>query len=167
MENVTRKTLILALILISLGGLLLHLRVHPPFGGDEFQGSDLIPPIFNLLSLILVSWLFLKKETADLAYLLNGLAVIFGVLLMSHLSLIMLKADFSLKHLILGTTLADSLILLGKFMVGKALFESYYPERVKRNWAWSVSWRYLFNGWWVVHFIGIALIYTLGLLFHK
>ncbi|MDP1854063.1 MAG: hypothetical protein Q8L26_07695 [Candidatus Omnitrophota bacterium] len=167
MENPLRKNLIFALITISIGGLLLHLRIHPLIVDGILEFEHLIPAVFGALSVIVVPCLFLKQNTADLAYLLTGLSVIFGAIIMSHLSIATWEGGVSLLKIMLKTTLADSLILLAKFFIGKALFESYFPERLKLNCQFPQSFRFLFDGWWLLHFIGITVVYTLGAVLFK
>jgi hypothetical protein len=61
--------------------------------------------------------------------MLNGLIVIFGVVLMGHFSIAVLApkspspADWLLK-----STFPDIAIALGDFLIGKALYESWLRE---------------------------------------
>ncbi|MCL5036332.1 MAG: hypothetical protein M1269_04350 [Chloroflexi bacterium] len=167
MDKHVRNNLIFALFLISLGGLMLHLRIHPPLVKGEIEWYRTIPFFAGIITIFLITFLFLKKETAPWAYLLNGLTVILGVLLMSHFSLGKWDSSVSFPFAILSTTLGDSIILLGKFMVGKTLFESYYPERVKNNWKWPITIRFLYNGWWAIHAVLITVVYSIGFIFLK
>lgn len=159
---VGKKTLLLSLFLLSLGGLLLHLRIHAPWQEGRLVMPLVLAPLINLVSLILVIICFSRKETAELGYLLNGLTVILGIILMSQLSLENWPAAMPWYAALLNTTLADSLLLLGKFMAGKALFELYFPERSKNNWILSRTFRFLNNGWWALHFVLITAVYSLG-----
>ncbi len=162
MEDRLRGSLILALGAMSLGGLLLHLRIHPVFIEGVFSWTYLTPVIIGILSIVVIPCLFLKRNTSGLAYLLNGLAVIFGIIMMSHLSIISWEGGFHISKVLLGTTLADSLILFSKFFIGKAIFENYYPERIELNCKFPQCFRFLFDGWWLIHFIGISVVYSLG-----
>jgi len=122
-----RLVLIVALVLISLGGMALHARIHPLINTTtgEFEPEYLPAAIIGLVSIILVPLLFLKKRTAAWGYLLNGMAVILGTIFMAHFSLSTINFNQPLFKLILSSTLADILILWGKFMVGKAVYDSY------------------------------------------
>lgn len=165
MDKPLRKNLIFALIAISLGGLLLHLRIHPPIVDGALEWEHLIPAFIGTLSVVIVPCLFMRQDTADLAYLLTGISVIFGAVTMSHLSIATWEGGVSLLKIMLKTTLADSLILFAKFFIGKTLFESYFPERVKLNCQFPQTFRFLFDGWWLIHFFAIALVYSLGVIF--
>jgi hypothetical protein len=58
---------ILGLFFISLGGLLLHLRIHPPT--DE--ASNWIPVVFGVLSVIVLPFLFNSPRTVAVEILSN------------------------------------------------------------------------------------------------
>ena len=164
MQVNSRLNLILALVIMSLGGLLLHWRIHPLFVSNQLVWERLIPVVFGSLSIVIIPWLFSKEITADLAYLLTGLSVAFGIITMSHLSIATWQGNISLFKILLNTTLPDSLILFSKFMIAKAIFESYYPERAELNCKFPQTLRFLFDGWWFIHFIAIAAIYSLGVI---
>jgi len=159
---VGKRTLLLTLFLLSLGGLLLHLRIHTPWHEGKIMMPYALASLCNLISLLLVVVFFARKETAELGYLLNGLTVILGIILMSQLSLQSWSAGLPWYAALLNTTLGDSFILLGKFMAGKALFELYHPERVANNWKFPQSFRFLNVGWWALHFILIITVYSIG-----
>ncbi len=165
MQEKTRISLIISLCLISLGGFLLHLRIHPVFIEGSLEWEHSIPAIIGIAGVIIIPCLFLKEATAELAYLLTGLSVIFGAILMTHLSIATWSEELALSNLLLKTTLADSLILFAKFFIAKAVFETYYPERAKLNWQFPQGFRFLFDGWWLLHFIAIAAVYSLGVVF--
>lgn len=162
MEDKLRNNLILALVAISIGGLLLHLKIHPIFIEGILEWAHLIPVSIGILNAVIIPCLFLKKNTADLAYLLTGMSVIFGIVTMSHLSIANWQGEVSIIKILFNTTLADSLILLSKFFIAKEIFESYYPQRTKLNCKFPQALRFLLPGWWLVHFIGIAVVYSLG-----
>src|SRR3989339_1105349 len=98
-----KTTLIFGLFFISLGGWLLHLRVHSPSANP----LNYIPFFAGLFSIIVVPWLFFFRRLIHWAYLLNGFGVIIGVSLMADFSLDKLAPDFTIGALILNTTLAD------------------------------------------------------------
>jgi hypothetical protein len=131
-----RRTLLSALVLLALGGALLHYRVHPylvpdPAAGGRYllRTSFLAANLLPMVDLLLVTVLFLRRDTAPLAYLINGVLVIYGVVLMGHFSIAVLapKAP-TLADWLLKSTLADIALAAGDFLVGKALFESWMRE---------------------------------------
>jgi hypothetical protein len=132
----TRRTLLWALFLVALGGFLLHYRIHPYVVPDKehagqmlFRGSFLAASLLPVLDLVVVTTLFARRSTAPLGYLLNGILVIYGTVLMSHFSIAMLApkaltpADWLLK-----STFPDIAIAAGDFLIGRALYESWMRE---------------------------------------
>jgi hypothetical protein len=162
MKNRFRNSLILLFILITFCGLILHLRFHPPIIQNAFELTHTIPIIFGLISMVFIPLLFLSKETSDIAYLLAGLTVILGIIMMTHLSIATWQGEVLSLKIFLNTTFSYSLLLFSKFLIAKLIFENYYPERVKYNFRFPQTFRFLFPGWWVIHFIGISTIYFLG-----
>jgi hypothetical protein len=132
----SRRTLIGALGLLAFGGLLLHYRVHPYLVADPadpgrmlLRGSFIAANLLPLFDLLVVTALFTRRSTAPLAYLLNGVLVIYGVVLMAHFSIATLapKAP-ALADWILRSTLADIALAGADFLVGKALYDSWMRE---------------------------------------
>jgi hypothetical protein len=109
-----------------------------------------------------VPLLFLFPKTIGYGYVLNGFLTIIGTIVMAHFSLTRWPAPATLQSILLKTLLADILILWGKFFVGKALFEletfGYDQNKLKVG----ITYRYPNMGWWMIHLIGISLIYFLG-----
>ena len=110
----TRKSLfppILGLILISLGGLLLHLRIHP----TSEEASNWIPVIFGVLSIVVVPIMFCSRRTVALAYLINAITIVVGVVAMTWHSVEHWQGPVTMNAVLLKSTLADNLILLAKW----------------------------------------------------
>ncbi len=151
-------TLLLALVAISLGGLLLHLRIHPV----SQNSSNYLPLISGLLSVIVVPLLFASRKTISYGYTLNGFLVIIGTIAMAHFALHHLPQPLSPVSIIIQTTLPDIIVLWTAFFIGKAIFDlelfGYDPRRSKAG----VSYRYPNMGWWLVHFVAISVVYSLG-----
>ena len=153
-----KSLLIVALAIMGAGGLLLHTRIHP----ITKLPANWIPLVCGVLSIVVVPLLFSSRKTLSYGYVLNGFMVIIGTITMAHFSLVNWPNPATLEAVLLKTTLADILLLGGKFCVGKALFDLELhgndPDQVKKG----VSWRYPNLGWWWIHFITIAAIYWLG-----
>jgi hypothetical protein len=132
----TRRALLFGLVLVALGGLLLHYRIHPYLLPDKehagqfiFRGSFLAATLLPLLDVVLVTALFASRRTAPLAYLINGLLVIYGTVLMGHYAIAGLAPkDPPLLDWVLKSTFPDIAIAWGDFFVGKALYESWLRE---------------------------------------
>jgi hypothetical protein len=153
-----KSILLIALVTLSLGGFLLHLRIHPLSQGS----SNVIPFTAGVLSLAAVPLLFFFKKTIEYGYILNGFLVIVGTIGMAHFSLVHWPASATPGQIILKTTIADILILWTKFFIGKSFFEleffGYDPNRAKKG----KTYRYPHLGWWMVHAVSISLVYFLG-----
>lgn len=132
----TRRALLASLALLALGGLLLHYRIHPFLMPDKeipgltiFRGSFVVATLLPLVDLIVVTALFASRRTAPAAYLINGMLVIYGTVLMGHYSIAGLAPkDPPLLDWILKSTFPDIAIAWGDFFVGKALYESWMGE---------------------------------------
>jgi hypothetical protein len=154
----TKSTLLLGLLVLSIGGLLLHSRIHPV--GANY--SNLIPVISGLLAVLAVPFLFCFRRTTAYGYVLNGFLVITGTITMSHFSIAHWPNPATVQAVLLNTTLADILILWSKFFVGKSLFDleffGYEAAREKKG----RSFRYPNMGWWFVHLGTVSIVYYLG-----
>ena len=149
--------LITGLIFISLGGWLLHLRIHPP----SEEGINLIPFIIGILSIIIVPLLFSFRKTVQFAYVLNGFAVIIGTITMTHFALAHLQGAISLETITLHTVFPDIVILFTKFFIGKALFDLNRMAAIDAPLS-GVFFRYPNMGWWGVHFAVVSIVYAAG-----
>ena len=161
-----KSILLCALILIAIGGFLLHTRIHPLKDPKtmEAEYENLVPLIAGILSIIVVPILFLFKKSTPYAYVINGLTVIVGTITMTHYSIATWPANtaVTVRTIILGTMLMDIVILWGKFFVGKALFELEifgYSGEMERK---GNPLRYPNIGWWLVHLVAVSIVYSLG-----
>lgn len=153
-----RSTLIAALVVLALGGFMLHVRIHPV--AKNF--SNIVPVIAGILSVIVVPLLFSFKKTLAYGYVLNGFLAIIGTIVMAHFALAHWPDPATPGAILFGTTLADILILWTAFFVGKALFDletfGYAPDRQRAG----ISYRYPNLGWWLAHLAAVSLVYTVG-----
>ncbi len=72
-----KLTLIIGLIFLSVGGFLMHSRIHPPL----MDADNLIPFLSGLVSIFIIPFLFWFRSTLILAYLINGFSVINSAIL--------------------------------------------------------------------------------------
>ena len=153
-----KSTLLFALIAVSIGGLMLHLRIHP----YSKNTSNLLPLLSGILSVIVVPLLFSGRKTISYGYTLNGFLVIVGTIAMAHFSVMNWPQPPSVESILLKTTLPDILVLWTKFFIGKAIFDlelfGYDSARNKTG----VTYRYPNTGWWLVHFAAVSVVYTIG-----
>ena len=134
--DANRRTLLAALVLLALVALVMHYLAHPVFAPDKehpgqtiFRGSFLAASLLPLLDLVVVTALFLSRRTAPLAFLINGVLVIYGTVLMGHFGLVKLAAiPPATSPWIFRSMLHDIALAWVDFLVGKALFESWVRE---------------------------------------
>lgn len=153
------KTLLLvALTALSIGGVLLHIKIHP--FTEHIYGF--VPFISCLLSIVLIPCLLSFRKTLDYGYVLNGMLVIIGTITMAHFSIINWPQPVTAEAVLFNTTLADITILWAKFFIGKAIFDlelyGYAIDQPKTG----LSWRYPHLGWWGIHLVVISIVYALG-----
>jgi len=128
-----KNTLLIALFLLALSGLMLHYRIHNFMIADKlnpgtflFDPTKFLATLFPLVDVILVTALFMSRKTAVYGYLLNGLIVIYGTIFMAHFSVSeMIAKSIPLSSMLLKSTLPDIGIAWGDFFVGKALYDLY------------------------------------------
>jgi hypothetical protein len=126
-----KNSLLTALFLLAISGLLLHYRIHNFMvadrlnpGGFIFDSPKLMATLFPLIDVVLVTALFMSRRTAVYGYLLNGLIVIYGTIFMAHFSIAEIAAkSIPFPAMLLKSTLPDIGIAWGDFFVGKALYD--------------------------------------------
>jgi len=134
-----KNTLIFALFLLAISGFLLHFRVHPFLTPDKvsqgtfmFNKSNFLASLFSLIDAVVVTSLFLSRKTAVFGYLLNGLIVIFGTILMTHFSIVdIIAKSIPATSWLTRSTLPDIGIAWADFLVGKSLYDVYLRQRVE------------------------------------
>ncbi|WAC07524.1 MAG: hypothetical protein OS130_15115 [Thermodesulfobacteriota bacterium] len=151
-------TLLVALITLSVGGFLLHLRIHP-FAQNS---SNIVPVISCILSIMAVPLLFPFRKTISYGYVLNGFLSIIATVTMSHFAIVHWPSPATLKTIIFNTTFPDIVIVGSKFFIGKSLFDletfGYDPDRARLG----KTYRYPNMGWWLVHLVTVSTVYSLG-----
>jgi len=123
MKKKIKILLIFGLFFVSLGGMGLHYAIHP----FAKTGYGWVPFIVGLISVLVIPLLFYFRKTLNLAYLLNGFAVIIGTITMAHFSLV------------IRPLWPDILILMTKFVIGRAIFclEIYPLDANPKVKGWS------------------------------
>ncbi len=146
---------VFAIVLLSLGGWLLHARIHT-VSFDPANPSNpafLVPFIAGLLSIIAAPLMMNFKETFVVGYLINGITVIIGTLTMATMSLSALPSPLTIPSIFLKTLLPDIFLLFPKLFLGQMVLIHYYPNGMGRMFT---SW------WWTKHFIYLGVVFTLG-----
>jgi hypothetical protein len=128
-----KNTLLIALFLLALSGLMLHYRIHnfmvaDPLHPDysRFDRTLFLASLFSLTNVILVPALFMSRKTAAYGYLFNGLMIIYGTIFMAHFSIAeMIAKSIPLQAMLIKSTLPDIGIAWANFFTGKALYDLY------------------------------------------
>lgn len=115
------RELLWAYVLLSLGGLMLHIRIHPP--AESLFNA--IPALLGLLNTFILPFLFCRAATAPLAFMLCCITVIAGDGGMAYHSLVTWKGPVTLYAVLFTTTFPDILILTMKLPLGYALLKHY------------------------------------------
>jgi len=158
-----RLLLVTGLAVVSFGGWLLHLRIHP-IADDP---THWIPFITGLLSIIVIPAMFMSKKSLPYAYILNGMLVIIGSITMAQVSAPKLADNFSFSTIFIGTLFADIAVLWVNFFLGKALFELEMFKVIDAAIRKGRWFRYPNMGYWGVHVVSLSIVYVLGLLLWK
>jgi hypothetical protein len=129
-----KKVLLGALFLMAFSGLMLHLRIHPIWAPDKadpavltFRVSFVTAALLPLLDVVVVTALFAFRRTAVYGYLLNGLIVIYGTVLMSHFMIARLGPAGAplMDWLLWKSTLPDIGLAWADFFVGAVLHKAW------------------------------------------
>ena len=157
LKNYIQNTLVIGLFVVSLGGFLLHIRTHPLNEAENF-----VPFVAGLLTVVVVTGLFLSNVATQYAYVLNGMLVILGTVTMTHYSIATMPAQKSIFSLLAKSMFPDILMLWVNFAIGKALFD-LKRLRTGDEKTFTGRWfRYPSMSWWFLHLVLISTVYTLG-----
>ena len=116
----TVKILILVHMCMSLGGVLVHMNLHPI---EKSLYYWLVPPV-SAFSLLVLPFLFARPSTAAWGFMLNAFAVGIGTIGMGYFSLHTFEAPVTFARLIADSTLPAILILWTKVMIAyRILYE--------------------------------------------
>jgi len=149
--------LIAALAVVSSGGWLMHFRTHPV----TWAKANFIPFVAGIISVLLVTVLFSFKKTIPYAYVINGMIVMIGTIVMGHMALAYLPKDLNLATFFLDTTIPYILVLWTKFMIGKAIFDLDRMASIEMSHR-GKFFRYPNMGFWWVHLAAMSIVYGLG-----
>lgn len=159
-KNYLKFLLIICLYLLSIGGWLMHYRIHPP----AVNVSNYVPFLTGLVSIFIIPTMFFRKELVSYAYVLNGITVIIGTITMVHYSLTELPSPLTISAVLLNTTFPVIVLLWTKVFLGKAIFdlELTNTNNLDTPRHHGRFWRYPNMGFWWVHLISLSLVYYLG-----
>jgi len=118
-----------ALILLSAGGLLLHIRIHPPTAEIFFW----VPVACGALSIVALPAMFNYRATAPWAYLLNIAIVAIGTVAMAWHSVEHWEGPVTWDAILLKSTLADILVLAAKLPLGQQILRCFRRGRTAES----------------------------------
>lgn len=147
-----------SLFIVSLGGLLIHLKLHPPPGPSWHY----LPYSAGVTSILVVTVLFFFRRGTPFGYVINGMLVIIGTIAMTHFSLAFPPKVVSFSSLITGSMFPFILVLWTNFVLGKALFELSLMKADGQRRRGGKLFRYPNMGWWFIHLVALSTVYYLG-----
>jgi hypothetical protein len=120
------RDLIWVYFFMSLGGLLLHLRIHPP----KDNVFNWIPAIFGAVNAFVLPFLFNSPVTVAWAYLFTWATAATGTVSMAYFSIVTWAMPVTVKNVIMLSTLPDILILVAKLPLAHKILRFYWPDGV-------------------------------------
>ncbi len=118
------RELIWVYFFVSLGSLLLHLRIHPP----KDSMFNWIPTAFAAVNTFLVPFLFNNPVTVTWAYLFTWATVVTGTVAMAYFSIVTWKLPVTAQTVIMNSTLPDIIILLAKLPLAHKILRFYWRD---------------------------------------
>lgn len=109
--------LAVAFFCISVGGLLLHVRIHPP-GQTIYNWT---PLVFGLVNSFILPVAYCLPRLAPAAFVATVVTVIAGTLGMAYHSVVAMPAEATLWFIFIGSLFCDIIILLAKLFMGLAM----------------------------------------------
>jgi hypothetical protein len=129
LPNRQAKLLILIHCCLSLGGFLVHLKIHPPTKSLFFLWAS----PFSAFSLCVIPVLYWRPSTVNWGVLLNCISVGVGIIGMTYFSIHTLIPPITIVKLLVHSTLADSIMLMAKIPLAYLIFTSVRSEKVGQN----------------------------------
>ena len=118
---------IYAFSLISLGGWLLHLRIHSPAAAV----LNWVPAVIGVVTTFILPFMFNRDSTARWAFLITVIAIISGTIAMADYSFDNPPKTITFVTIILQTTLADIIILFAKLPIALSILQFWRSQKTK------------------------------------
>jgi hypothetical protein len=120
------RELILAFLFLSLGGLLLHVRIHPP----SESLFNWIPLFFTIVNTLGIPFLFNRRDTVPYAYIFTWATVTAGTVGMAYFSITTWNIPVTVINVVLKSTLPDIIILWAKILLAHKILRFHWPGGV-------------------------------------
>ena len=136
---VTRSVtfLILLHMCISLGGMLIHLKLHPVGKSLYFLWAS---PV-SAFSLLVIPFLYLRSSTVAWGFMLNVGTVLIGTIGMSYYFMLTFEGPLTLSRIIMESTLPGILVLWAKVPIAYFILLKMKPESSSRIQRGCVEWK--------------------------
>lgn len=146
---------IAALVLLSLGGLLLHAQVHPVSfdPANPSAPASAVPLVLGIASVIAVPILLSFTRTFIVGYLLNGMSAVVGAITMASISAAHPPEPLTAASLVTGTMLSSILLLAPKLFLGQIVLRIYRPNGMGR---------FFTAFWWTRHVVYVGIVFAVG-----
>ncbi|MFO8080627.1 MAG: ferredoxin reductase family protein [Armatimonadota bacterium] len=118
-----------ALVLMSAGGFLLHVRIHPP-AATVFNWIPVVVTLFNVFAL---PFLFNHRSTAPAAYVINWATVVVGTVTMAYYSIANPHPDLTVLRIPTHTTFPDIVILAARLPMGEIIMNHWRDTEPERD----------------------------------
>jgi hypothetical protein len=118
---------ITALSLLSLGGWMFHIRIHPP----SEQAINWLPIIIGFVTTFVLPFMFSYASTARWAFLITIIAIIGGTITMTDYSIDHPPQTITFLTILLETTLGDIIILFAKLPLALSILQ-YWRKQDKK-----------------------------------
>jgi predicted ABC-type exoprotein transport system permease subunit len=118
--------LIGAFFLISLGGFLLHLRIHPV----SVSAFNWLAVSFAAVNTFVLPMLFHSPRTTPGAYVFTWATVVVGTVGMAFYSVTSWKLPPTVTNILLSSTFPDIVILWAKLLIAHKILRVHWPHGV-------------------------------------
>jgi hypothetical protein len=118
---------ITALSLLSLGGWMFHIRIHPPSAEATINW---LPTIIGFITTFVLPFMFSFASTARWAFLITIIAIVGGTITMADYSFDNPPQTITLLTILLETTLGDIIILFAKLPIALSILQ-YWRKQEK------------------------------------
>lgn len=118
-----------ALVLMSAGGFLLHVRIHPPAA----TAFNWIPVVVTLFNVFVLPFLFNRRGTAPAAYVINWATVVIGTITMAYYSITNPHAELTFFRIPTHTTFPDIVILAARLPMGEIIMNHWRETEPQRE----------------------------------
>jgi hypothetical protein len=143
-----------SLVLLSLGGLMMHWRYHPiPLPGAPASHINIVPFLLGLAGVLVVPLLLSREKTWFTGYLINGFAVISGTVMMGYLGISGWSGLPGIDTVIFDSMLPVILLSIPKLIIGQRILHHYRPLGMGRMFT---------ARWWTRHFFYVSAVFTAG-----